>query len=103
MWFISWIKGEVENKNLMETHERCPCSSSDVLSIILAEKATAKPNKAQRKIIYSTVAHYLSPRDYESGRIVNLPPCVIQKVRDEYPDSKYSSFDKYSTHLNRWE
>lgn len=85
----------------MECHLRCPCRSEDVLLIIQTEQNTQRSNKDKRKSIYSELAMFLQPEDYSKGKIVSLPPCVIEKVRTSYPDKKFSSFDRYSKHLNR--
>ncbi|MCL4419663.1 hypothetical protein M1146_06235, partial [Patescibacteria group bacterium] len=72
-----------------------------VLTIILAEKDTERMNKEKRKIIYNNLAHFLNPTIFERGHIVHLKPCLIEKVREAYPDKKYSSYGKFAEHLNQ--
>jgi hypothetical protein len=85
----------------MECHSRCPCSSSDVNAIIMGRKDSQMINKHKRKAIYAEIALFLSPEDCGKGKLVDLPSCIVQKVRDEYPDQKYSSYQRYTKHVNR--
>jgi len=85
----------------MECSVHCFCSSAELKSILNEEQASSRLNKDKRKTIYRNISLFLSPAAISRELIVDIPSCVIAKVRSAYPDKKYSSFKAYSTHLNK--
>ena len=77
-----------------------PCLSIEMIPIIIqiqkeAREDPEKKNSEHRKQIYKEAARLIDPIKFQKGYQISIPDCIIQKLRRDFPDEKYSSFVAY--------